>query len=66
MHYPQRSGVLDVLDVGEDAIGGRRNVATFGEPGGVVLMGPGACVGGWGVYGRCGGDRGRRNPQAQV
>ncbi|PFH45945.1 hypothetical protein AMATHDRAFT_8442 [Amanita thiersii Skay4041] len=29
-----------------------RNVATFGEPGGVGLMGPGAYVGGWGGYGR--------------
>ncbi|CAK5276303.1 unnamed protein product [Mycena citricolor] len=28
-----------------------RNVATFGEPGGVGLMGPGAYVGGWGGYG---------------
>jgi len=36
-----------------------RNVATFGEPGGVGLMGPGAYVGGWGGYGRRGG-RGRR------
>ena len=26
-----------------------RNVATFGEPGGVGLMGPGAYVGGWGT-----------------
>ena len=33
-----------------------RNVATFGEPGGIGLMGPGAYVGG---YGRRGG-RGRR------
>ncbi|KAA1469164.1 hypothetical protein DENSPDRAFT_834733 [Dentipellis sp. KUC8613] len=41
-----------------------RNVATFGEPGGVGLMGPGAYVGGWGGYGRRGGGRGRRNPQA--
>lgn len=32
-----------------------RNVATFGEPGGVGLMGPGAYVGGWGGYGRRGG-----------
>jgi protein LSM14 len=31
-----------------------RNVATFGEPGGVGLMGPGAYVGGWGGYGRRG------------
>ena len=37
-----------------------RNVATFGEPGGVGLMGPGAYVGGWGGYGRRGGGRGRR------
>jgi len=36
-----------------------RNVATFGEPGGVGLMGPGAYVGGWGGFGRRGG-RGRR------
>jgi len=36
-----------------------RNVATFGEPGGVGLMGPGAYVGGWGGYGRRGGRRGR-------
>ncbi|KAI0311056.1 Scd6-like Sm domain-containing protein [Amylostereum chailletii] len=43
-----------------------RNVATFGEPGGVGLMGPGAYVGGWGGYGRRGGGRGRRNPQVQV
>ncbi|KAI0263446.1 Scd6-like Sm domain-containing protein [Gloeopeniophorella convolvens] len=43
-----------------------RNVATFGEPGGVGLMGPGAYVGGWGGYGRRGGGRGRRNPQAQT
>ncbi|KAL0569732.1 hypothetical protein V5O48_012230 [Marasmius crinis-equi] len=35
-----------------------RNVATFGEPGGVGLMGPGAYVGGWGGYGRRGGGRG--------
>ena len=40
-----------------------RNVATFGEPGGVGLMGPGAYVGGWGGFGRRGGGRGRRNPQ---
>ncbi|KAL0946386.1 hypothetical protein HGRIS_012616 [Hohenbuehelia grisea] len=42
----------------------QRNVATFGEPGGVGLMGPGAYVGGWGGYGRRGGNagagRGRR------
>jgi len=43
-----------------------RNVATFGEPGGVGLMGPGAYVGGWGGYGRRGGGRGRRGPQAQT
>jgi len=43
-----------------------RNVATFGEPGGVGLMGPGAYVGGWGGYGRRGGGRGRRNPQGQT
>ncbi|KAH6902381.1 Scd6-like Sm domain-containing protein [Coprinopsis sp. MPI-PUGE-AT-0042] len=37
-----------------------KNVATFGEPGGVGLMGPGAYVGGWGGYGRRGGGgRGR-------
>ncbi|KAI9452152.1 Scd6-like Sm domain-containing protein [Russula earlei] len=40
-----------------------RNVATFGEPGGVGLMGPSAYVSGWGGYGRRGGGRGRRNPQ---
>ena len=34
-----------------------KNVATFGEPGGIGLMGPGAYVGG---YGRRGGGRGRR------
>lgn len=40
-----------------------KNVATFGEPGGVGLMGPGAYVGGYGG-GRRGGGRGgrRRNP----
>lgn len=37
-----------------------RNVATFGEPGGIGLMGPGAYVGGWGGYGRRGGGRGGR------
>jgi protein LSM14 len=37
-----------------------RNVATFGEPGGVGLMGPGAYVGGWGGYGRRGGTGGQR------
>ncbi|KAI5826629.1 hypothetical protein K523DRAFT_374881 [Schizophyllum commune Tattone D] len=35
-----------------------RNVATFGEPGGVGLLGPGAYVGGWGGHRR--GGRGRR------
>lgn len=43
-----------------------RNVATFGEPGGVGLMGPGAYVGGWGGFGRRGGGRGRRNPQGHT
>ncbi|KZT23986.1 hypothetical protein NEOLEDRAFT_1135816 [Neolentinus lepideus HHB14362 ss-1] len=43
-----------------------KNVATFGEPGGVGLMGPGAYVGGWGGYGRRGGGRGRRGPPAGV
>lgn len=41
-----------------------KNVATFGEPGGVGLLGPGAYVGGYGG-GRRGGGRGggrRRNP----
>ncbi|KAH7889209.1 Scd6-like Sm domain-containing protein [Phlebopus sp. FC_14] len=42
-----------------------RNVATFGEPGGVGLMGPGAYVGGWGGYGRRGG-RPRRGAPAVV
>ncbi|KIL67002.1 hypothetical protein M378DRAFT_185798 [Amanita muscaria Koide BX008] len=37
-----------------------RNVATFGEPGGIGLMGPGAYVGGWGGYGGHGGRRGGR------
>ncbi|KAK7450645.1 hypothetical protein VKT23_012956 [Stygiomarasmius scandens] len=38
-----------------------KNVATFGEPGGVGLLGPGAYVGGWGGYGRSrGGGRGGR------
>lgn len=37
-----------------------KNVATFGEPGGVGLMGPGAYVGGYGGYGRRGGGRGGR------
>ncbi|KAF8912223.1 Scd6-like Sm domain-containing protein [Gymnopilus junonius] len=32
-----------------------KNVATFGEPGGVGLLGPGSYVGGWGGYGRRGG-----------
>ncbi|KAF8967296.1 Scd6-like Sm domain-containing protein [Flammula alnicola] len=32
-----------------------KNVATFGEPGGVGLLGPGGYVGGWGGYGRRGG-----------
>lgn len=41
-----------------------RNVATFGEPGGIGLMGPGAYVGGWGGYGRRGGGRGRRGTGA--
>jgi protein LSM14 len=36
-----------------------KNVATFGEPGGVGLLGPGAYVGGWGGYGRR-GSRPRR------
>ncbi|KAF8629919.1 hypothetical protein AX15_003196 [Amanita polypyramis BW_CC] len=39
-----------------------RNVATFGEPGGVGLMGPGAYVGGWGGYGRRGGRPRRGGP----
>jgi len=44
-----------------------RNVATFGEPGGVGLMGPGAYVGGWGGYGRRGGGgRGRRGGRETV
>ncbi|KAF7313325.1 LSM14 domain-containing protein [Mycena chlorophos] len=39
-----------------------RNVATFGEPGGVGLLGPGGYVGGWGGHGgRRGGGR-RRGP----
>lgn len=49
-----------------------KNVATFGEPGGVGLLGPGAYVGGWGGYGRRGsrprrggGTRGA-NPQAAI
>jgi len=48
-------------------------VATFGEPGGVGLLGPGAYVGGWGGYGsrRGGGGGGaargggRRGPPSQ-
>lgn len=43
-----------------------RNFATFGEAGGVGLLGPGAYVGGWGGYGRRGGGRGRRNPPGQT
>ncbi|KAF9242011.1 Scd6-like Sm domain-containing protein [Melanogaster broomeanus] len=39
-----------------------KNVATFGEPGGVGLMGPGAYVGGWGGYGRRGGRPRRGGP----
>lgn len=39
-----------------------KNVATFGEPGGVGLMGPGAYVGG---YGRRGGRGGRRGGGAR-
>jgi len=35
-----------------------KNVATFGEPGGIGLLGPGAYVGGYGRRG--GGGRGRR------
>ena len=41
-----------------------RNVATFGEPGGVGLMGPGAYVGGWGGHGRRGGRGPRRGAPA--
>ena len=33
-----------------------RNVATFGEPGGVALLGPGGYVGGWGGYGNGAGS----------
>jgi protein LSM14 len=40
-----------------------KNVSTFGEPGGVGLMGPGAYVGGWGGYGRRGGRPRRGGPQ---
>ncbi|KAJ7229206.1 Scd6-like Sm domain-containing protein [Mycena pura] len=41
-----------------------KNVATFGEPGGVGLLGPGGYVGGWGGHGaRRGGGR-RRGPAA--
>ena len=36
-----------------------KNVATFGEPGGIGLMGPGAYVGGYGRRGGGGGGRGR-------
>ncbi|KAJ7638248.1 Scd6-like Sm domain-containing protein [Roridomyces roridus] len=45
-----------------------RNVATFGEPGGVGLMGPGAYVGGWGGYGNAGrrGGPGRRRHNVHV
>jgi len=39
-----------------------RNITTFGEPGGVGLMGPGAYVGGWGGYGRRGGRPRRGGP----
>ena len=39
-----------------------RNVATFGEPGGVGLMGPGAYVGGYGGHGRRGGRPRRGAP----
>lgn len=41
-----------------------KNVATFGEAGGIGLMGPGAYVGGWGGYGRRGGGRPRRGVPA--
>ncbi|KAI6028752.1 Scd6-like Sm domain-containing protein [Pisolithus orientalis] len=41
-----------------------RNVATFGEPGGVGLMGPGAYVGGYGGHGRRGGRLRRGAPPA--
>jgi len=34
-----------------------KNMSTFGEPGGVGLMGPGAYVGGWGSGGGYGGAR---------
>ncbi|KAJ7882866.1 Scd6-like Sm domain-containing protein [Mycena leptocephala] len=54
-----RAGVADAEER-------ERNVATFGEPGGVGLLGPGAYVGGWGGYGgggRRGGGR-RRGPPA--
>lgn len=37
-----------------------RNFATFGEAGGIGLMGPGAYVSNYGGYGRRGGGRGRR------
>ncbi|EIM89560.1 uncharacterized protein STEHIDRAFT_118741 [Stereum hirsutum FP-91666 SS1] len=36
-----------------------RNVATFGEPGGLGLLGPGGYVPGWGGYGRRGGGQGQ-------
>lgn len=39
-----------------------KNVATFGEPGGVGLLGPGGYVGGWGGYGRRGGRPRRGGP----
>ena len=39
-----------------------KNVATFGEPGGVGLLGPNAYVGG---YGRRGGPRGGRRGGAR-
>ena len=37
------------VEIGEEEI--ERNVATFGEIGGVGLMGPRAYVGGWGGFG---------------
>jgi len=42
-----------------------RNVATFGEPGGIGLMGPGAYVGGWGASGRRPGRGSGRRTQGQ-
>ncbi|KAF7301149.1 hypothetical protein MIND_00679300 [Mycena indigotica] len=39
-----------------------RNVATFGEPGGVGLLGPGSYVGGWGGHGGRRGNGRRRGP----